>query len=79
MERLTLDQCTGMTMAVLSSLVPRLKYLEHIELPTSVRESEAEELVRDVIDELMKSRNNLKEVRLCGTLSSGEKCSFQST
>ena len=69
-------------MVVLSSLVPRLKYLEHIELPTSVRQNETEEFVRDVVGGMMKSSNNLKEVSLCRTLSSGgsgERCGFQST
>ena len=79
MERLRIDQCTGMTMAVVLSLVPQLEYLEEIELPTSVREKETDDFVRDVKKRLTKSKTNLKKVSLCRTRGSGEKCSFQST
>ena len=79
MKSLTLNQCTGMTMAVLSSLVPQLKYLEVIQLPTSVRENETDEHVEEVVDGLMKSREGLKEVGLWRSYSDYEGCSFQST
>ena len=52
-----------------------------IELPTSVRQNETDEFVEKLLDGMMKSRKNLKEVSLCRTLfgGSGERCSFQST
>ena len=78
MEDLTIDQCTGMTMTELASLVSQLKDLEKIKLPSSVKGNETDEVVAEVVDGMMKSSKNLRKVGLRRSLNPwNEPCHFQ--